>query len=163
MKGIVLSALIVMTFFVPTMAHEIKGKVIEVIDGNTVQVAGDDRETYRLLLDGIDSPELDQSYGMEAKTFLERMILGKSVIVKLVGKDRRGNSLAEVMIKGKKDPRIELLKAGLAWTSEKNPLADLESHRINAQLKGNGLWKHENPMPPWIYRRKQTMLQAKSS
>jgi micrococcal nuclease len=91
------------------------------------------------------------------------MILGKNVTVSFKGKDRLGNSLAEVRINGKKDPRLELLKEGLAWTEEKNPLPDLEAQRSWAQSKNKGLWKRDNPTPPWIYRREQTMLQRKSS
>ena len=79
------------------------------------------------------------------------------------GKDRLGNTLGEVMIGGKKDPRIDLLTEGLAWTSENHPMADLEGLRVSAQAKGKGLWKQNNPTPPWIYRREQSMLQPKSS
>jgi endonuclease YncB( thermonuclease family) len=66
-------------------------------------------------------------------------------------------------MKGELDPRVELLKQGLAWTSEKDPIPELESHRNEAQQKGKGLWKNDNPTPPWIFRRQQSMMQPKSS
>jgi micrococcal nuclease len=56
-----------------------------------------------------------------------------------------------------------LLKEGLAWTAEKNPIPELEEYRIKAKEKERGIWKQENPTPPWIYRRQQSMMQAKSS
>lgn len=142
---------------------EVKGKVIAVIDGNTLSIAGDDNQTHQVMLAGIDSPELDQEFGEKAKSFLEKIILKKEVTVKFTGKDRLGNYLAEVLVNGKEDPRIELLKQGYAWTAEKNPVPDFESYRTWAQQKGKGLWKQENPTPPWTFRRQQTMLQAKSS
>jgi endonuclease YncB( thermonuclease family) len=114
-------------------------------------------------LAGIDSPELTQEYGEKAKKYLEKMLLEKKVIVHFQGKDRKGNKLAVVLLKGEIDARIELLKEGLAWTSEKDPLPELEVHRTEAQEKGRGLWKEENPTPPWTYRRQQSMLQPKSS
>ena len=141
---------------------DVTGKVIAVIDGNTVQVSGSDNQTHKIFLVGIDSPELEQEFGDQAKRFLEKLLLGKSVTVQFKGKDRFGNSLAVVILNGR-DPRIALLKEGLAWTSEKNPLEDLETYRTWAQRKGKGLWKQENPVPPWTYRRQQTMLRPKSS
>jgi micrococcal nuclease len=142
---------------------DINGKVTSVIDGNTLEISGEDKQTHKILLAGIDSPELGQEYGDRAKQFLEKIILEKKVTVQLTGKDRHGNHLAVVLINGKVDVRIELLKEGLAWTSEKNPLVELESYRTTAQRKGRGLWKQESPVPPWTYRRQQSMMQAKSS
>jgi micrococcal nuclease len=142
---------------------DVTGKVVAVIDGNTVEVLDNNKQTHKILLIGIDSPELEQEYGEKARKFLEKIILEENVIVQFKGKDRFGNRLAVVLINGKVDPRIELLKEGLAWTSEKNSFEDLESYRTLAQRKGRGLWKENNPVPPWTYRRQQTMMQPKSS
>lgn len=139
---------------------EFSGKVISVIDGNTVDVVVSDTETIRVVLTGIDSPEIGQKYGEEAKAALKKILLKKDVKVKLVGKDRWGNNLAVVM-KGSSDPRIELLEKGLAWTAERNPEAELEKVRLTAQASGLGIWEDENPTPPWTFRRQQTMMQAK--
>lgn len=142
--------------------NEISGKVIEVIDGNTIEVLAEDKTTYKIVFAGVDSPELTQEYGEKAKQYLEKMLLKQQVRVQFQGKDRKGNYIA-VVIKDKLDPRIELLKEGLAWTSEKDPLPELESIRIKAQQRGKGLWKESNPTPPWIYRRQLSMMQPKSS
>lgn len=163
MKNLVLGTLATILFSTLAMANDVKGKVVAVIDGNTFQVAGDDDKIHNILLMGIDSPELGQEYGQEAKLFLEKMILGKEVSISIKGKDRMGNPLISVRIIGAKDPRIALLKEGLAWTAEKNPPPDLEFYREAAQLKGKGLWKQNNPTPPWIYRREQTMSSRNNS
>lgn len=143
--------------------NELAGKVISVIDGNTIEVLAENNETYKMVLSGIDSPELTQEYGDKAKKFLERLADQKDVVFHLQGKDRWGNYVGVVLIKGETDPRIELLKEGLAWTAEKNPLPELENYRTTAAEKGKGLWKQDNPVPPWIYRRQQSMMQPKSS
>jgi len=140
----------------------ISGKVVAVIDGNTIEVLGDDKETYKIVLAGVDSPELTQEYGEKAKKYLEKILLQKEVAVQLQGKDRKGNHVA-VVLKGDVDPRIELLKEGLAWTAERDPLPELEIHRVSAEEKNKGLWKDENPTPPWIHRRALSMMQPKSS
>jgi micrococcal nuclease len=141
----------------------LNGKVTSVIDGNTIEIITDQQETYKIILAGIDSPELNQEFGDQARRFLERLMLKKEVVIELQGKDRKGNMLGVALIKGKVDVRIELLKEGLAWTDEKNPHPELEAHRVNAQEKGKGLWKEANPIPPWTFRRQQSMLQPKSS
>ena len=144
---------------------EVDAKVTAVLDGNTIQISClcETSDVRKVSLVGIDGPELGQEFGEEARKFLEKMILQKDVKVQFQGKDRFGNYLAVVKIKGKVDPRIELLKNGFAWTSEKNPSEELEQYRLEAQRKKRGLWKQENPVPPWTYRRQQSMLKPKSS
>lgn len=139
------------------------GKVVSVIDGNTVEVLTDNNETVLVILADIDCPELSQDFGDEAKKFLEKLVLKKEVVVEFRGKDRKGNNLGILLVKGKTDARIALLQQGLAWTAEKNPNPELEIHRTSAQEGGKGLWKFENPTPPWTYRREQSMLEPKGS
>jgi endonuclease YncB( thermonuclease family) len=143
-------------------SDQITARVVSVIDGNTLEIVGSDNEKRKILLADIDSPELTQEYGEKARKFLEKMMLEKTVTVEITGQDRKGTPLAIVKIENK-DPRYELLKEGLAWTAERNPLPDLEEIRAKAQEKGKGLWKQGNPTPPWTYRREQTMLTPKSS
>ncbi|HEY0654008.1 MAG TPA: thermonuclease family protein [Chryseosolibacter sp.] len=138
-------------------------QVITVVDGNTVEVRTAENEVLTLILADIDCPELTQEYGDEAKKFLEKLALKKEVTIQIHGKDRKGNNVGVLLIKGKTDARIELLEKGLAWTSERNPKPELESVRTSAEKDGKGLWKDSNPTPPWTYRRQQSMLQPKSS
>ncbi len=140
-----------------------KGKVMSVIDGNTVEILTSENEMVTVVLAEIDCPELTQQYGDKAKAYLERLVLKKEVTVEFRGKDRKGTNLGIVLIKGKTDVRIQLLQQGLAWTAERNPNPDLEIHKNSAAESGKGLWKDDNPTPPWIYRREQSMLQPKSS
>lgn len=142
---------------------ELTGKVTTVIDGNTIEVIASDNESYKIMLFGIDCPELGQDFGEKAKLFLQKIILDKTVNIKIQGKDRWGNRLGVVLIEGETDPRFKLLEAGLAWTSERDPIDELESVKEKAREKGKGLWKEQDPTPPWIYRRQQTLLVPKSS
>jgi micrococcal nuclease len=142
---------------------KVTGKVVSVIDGNTIEVLTSDNETVTIILAGIDSPELTQEFGDQARKYLERLVYQKEVTITFQGKDRKGNHLAVILVKRNIDPRIELLKEGLAWTAENDPLPELEMHRVSAAEKGKGLWKEENPTPPWIHRRQQSMMQPKSS
>jgi endonuclease YncB( thermonuclease family) len=141
----------------------INGKVTSVIDGNTFEMLADDNESYKIMLFAIDSPELGQEFGEKAKKFFEKMILNKNVTVSIQGKDRWGNRLGIALIEGTVDPRYDLLEAGLAWTAERDPIQELETIKEKEREKNKGLWKEQNPTPPWIYRRQQTLTQLKSS
>jgi endonuclease YncB( thermonuclease family) len=157
-------AVVLISITASSQAEEIlKGKVTNVIDGNTFELLAEDNESYKVVLYGVDSPELGQEYGDKAKKLLEKLILNKNITTKIQGKDRLGNRLGITLLDEKTDPRIELLEAGLAWTSERNALEELESVKEKAKEKGKGLWKESEPTPPWIYRRQQSMLQIKSS
>ena len=146
----------------PSPSREIiKGKVVNVRDGNTIELITEENESYKIELAGVDCPEPEQPFGPEAKHLLEKNIKGKNVEAFIEGKNRWGVRQAIVIPKGGDDPRIKLLAEGLAWTSEKNAIPELESIRVDAQAHGVGLWKEKEPTPPWIFRRHQTMLTPK--
>jgi hypothetical protein len=86
------------------------GIVERVIDGDTVVIEG---ESVRLL--GINSPERGENYYEEAKEFLERIVLNKTVELKF-GKDkidRYGRKLAYIFLIGE-NVNLELVDEGLA-------------------------------------------------
>lgn len=160
-----LSLILVVSSMVTAVANgnEFQGKVVEVIDGNTLKVISTENESYRIVLLGIDCPELGQKYGDKAKKCLEKLALKKDVTVQLYGKDRWGNYIGVITTGENLDPRIQLLEEGLAWTSETDSQSDLESTRTVAREKGKGIWKEKHPTPPWEYRKQQSMTEPKQS
>lgn len=163
MKTILYSFIFLLLSGVVVEAATLEGKVTRVIDGNTLELLADDGHVYTIVLAGIDCPELTQKFGDEAKICLEKLTLNKCASVTPKGRDRAGNTIGEVLVGGKKDPRIQLLKDGLAWTAEVNPDSNLETVRLASQSKKKGLWKEENPTPPWTFRREQSMISPKTS
>ena len=163
MKNPLFIALIILLSSNVFAGNILTGKVTSVIDGNTFEMLADDNDSYKIMLFGIDCPEPGQEFAEKAKKTLEKMILNKKVNVTIHGKDRWGNRLGVVLIDGTIDPRYDLLEAGLAWTAERDPIQELETIKEKAKGKSKGLWKEQDPTPPWIYRRQQTMTQLKSS
>lgn len=161
MRTIVL--LVAVGLSMASRAETLEGKIVAVHDGNTIEIKTAEDETYKVMLDGVDSPELTQEFGPEAQSFLEKLVLKKNVKVELMGKDRWGNRLGVVWLRGEVDIRVELLKAGLAWTAERSPIPEFETIKEQAQTQRKGLWVAEQPTPPWVFRRQQTMLQPKHS
>jgi endonuclease YncB( thermonuclease family) len=143
-------------------ANTITGKVVEVIDGNTLMVRAG-AEQYRLVLLDIDCPDQGQAYAEAAAQHTRKALQGKTVTVTLAGKDRWGNYTGMVYLKSGKDFRHELVSLGMAWVSEKCTEAQLHTLQQQAQKEKRGLWADESPTPPWVYRRQQSMMTPKSS
>jgi len=140
------------------------GKVVDVYDGNTIELLLiKENVSYKIELAGINCPEIDQPFGLEAKRVLEKSLMGEKVEVLVERKNRWGIRQAVITTQSGEDPRLKLLAEGLAWTSEKDPIPEFESIRKEAKMKHKGLWKSEDPTPPWIFRRQQTLLVSKSS
>lgn len=157
-----------MIFFVLQLStaytqEKILGTVTKVIDGNTIEITTLQKEAYHVLLHGIDSPEPGQPHAERATQYLASLLLNKPVTISLHGRDRQGNRIGDIHIEGAPDPRHEMLKAGLAWTSEHQPDPALEALKEQARQQNIGLWQESDPTPPWTYRRQQTMLDAKGS
>jgi endonuclease YncB( thermonuclease family) len=128
------------------------GKVVAVLDGDTIEVLQDGR-AVRIRLAGIDCPERRQDYGEKAKRFASEMVFGRVVEVQNKGMDRYGRLLAEVTIDGK-SLNQELVRNGLAWWYHKyspndTVLAALEGY---ARSEGANIWSRSDAVPPWEFR-----------
>ena len=145
------------------LSQDWSAKVVKVIDGNTIEVMTSDNETYKVKFKEIDCPEINQLFGIEAKKLTEKILLKKKVTVTIKGKDRWGNRLVSITLGNGKDINSELLKKGYAWhNSRLSSDKSLKSLETNAKANKIGLWESENPTPPWVFRRQQTMNVAKS-
>lgn len=139
-------------FWFPDLSFAWEGRVLTVIDGDTITVSHNGHgEKIRLY--GIDCPEKKQPYGDTAKRFTGEMVQGKMVGIKSTGQGKYKRTIAWVYV-GEKCLNIELLKAGLAWHYKKysndSALIKLEQ---KARLEKCGLWSQKKPEPPWIYRK----------
>ena len=98
----------------PALAADttIVGKVVGVHDGDTLTLRTIN-ETLRVRLSGIDTPELGQPFGNNAKQALSSMVFGKSVTISSTGKDRYGRSLGIVFLGNGNVSKI--IRKGMAW------------------------------------------------
>jgi len=130
------------------------GKVVAVLDGDTIEVLTEDKQTVRIRLSNIDCPEKSQAYGMKAKQYTASLCFSKTVKVVSFGEDRYGRTLANVVLEDGKILNEELLKHGFAWHykrySTDSKLADFETKAKTAKL---GLWADPNPIAPWEFRK----------
>lgn len=156
----VLYIISVLLLAAPAKQVELSAKVVNVIDGNTLEVFTEEDETVKILLSDVDCPENGQMFFDEATSFTKKIALKKKVTVMMKGKDRWGNKLAVIIFKNGESLNHKLVEEGLGWAykSEDSKLNGLEN---KARKNKIGLWSQEETEAPWIYRRKQTMLQAK--
>lgn len=73
--------------------EEIRGVVINVIDGDTIVVlekTPEEKIVHKVRLEGIDAPERGQDGYDGAKHYLEKLIWGETVTVRYIGRDRYG-------------------------------------------------------------------------
>lgn len=88
MKSIIAALLACVIFSLPVAADTINGKVIGIVDGDTVDVLDASKVTHRIRLAGIDAPEKSQAFGSRSTKHLSNLIFGKTVSVEWTKKDR---------------------------------------------------------------------------
>ena len=97
-------------------AEDIKAKIVSVQDGDSITILRDQKKE-KVILYGIDCPEMAQEYGPQAKSFTEQICKNKMVTLTLHGKDRMGRTIADVILDDGCNLNQELVEKGLAWWS----------------------------------------------
>ncbi|HAG9068330.1 TPA: thermonuclease family protein [Escherichia coli] len=137
----------------PTLfAAQIQGKVIRVLDGDTVDVL-QERQPVRVRLLNIDAPEKKQPFGRWSTNQLKALLAGQSVTVSYTQTDRYGRVLGRVVTaNGTEANRQQVLK-GAAWVYDRyNTDNSLPALQRQAQTQKRGLWADKAPTPPWEWR-----------
>ena len=152
MRCLFILAVFLISVMVP--AAEIRGKVVAVLDGDTVAVLDDlDKAKFRIRLSGIDAPEKKQAFGTAAKKHLSDMIFGKMVSVRFKEIDRYGRIIGTIWIDGE-DINRRMLRDGMAWHYshfDKTP-EYAEAERL-ARHEKRGLWIEKNQVHPHQFRK----------
>lgn len=150
----------------PTKPAEIiRGKVVAITDGDTIQVLVN-KSPVVVRLNAIDAPEMTQPFSSKCKAALSEKIGGKVVAVTVTGKDRYGRTLGDVAIDEDGNPLSVnewMIEEGWAWHfvkySSSKSLAKMEA---DARKGKRGLWADPKPEAPWDYRaRKADEREAK--
>lgn len=130
-----------------------QGKVVSIIDGDTIIVLYNESKTI-VRLNGIDCPEKSQTFGQEASQFISNLILEKTITIKNTGKDRYERVIGDIFLSDGLYINLELIKAGYAWWYRQySNSKELTQAELKAKISKKGLWSNPNPIPPWIYRR----------
>jgi endonuclease YncB( thermonuclease family) len=148
----------------PRTPFSVDGEVIRVKDGDTVVVRPElGGEAFTCRLYGIDTPEtskrgkMGQPYGGSATKELKTLILGKLVKAHLTGEQSYKREICIIYDEGV-NINLEMVKRGYAWAYRQYLEGPHASEYIDAEREARkqrlGLWKDNNPMPPWEFRKR---------
>jgi micrococcal nuclease len=140
-----------------SQASTFSGRVVSVLDGDTIEVLHDGKPE-RIRLNGIDCPEKGQAFGSRAKLATADMIFGKEITLKTHGRDKYGRTIADVLLPDGTNVNQLLVSEGWCWWYQKHAPKDiaLQQSEDEAKLEKKGLWADPDPVPPWLYRRLQS-------
>jgi endonuclease YncB( thermonuclease family) len=141
-------------------AKTIEGLVVGVADGDTITVLDQQKNTYKIRLQGIDAPEKKQAFGEKSKQSLHDLVHGKQVRIEYDKEDKNGRIVGKITLDDL-DICLQQLGLGMAWHYKKYQNEQSVADRVvynDAELKSKslklGLWADETPMPPWEFRKK---------
>ncbi len=150
-----------------------EGTVTRVSDGDTIQVTDQHGTKVKVRLYGIDAPETKkgstpgQPYGEESFQALRHKVDRQQVRLDVMDIDKYKRLVAIVWLPDRNINR-EMISDGAAWAYRKYLGRPHASEYINveeqAQKSGKGLWKQNNPQPPWEFRKApKSMVVGKGS
>lgn len=146
-------SLLILLFVVIGQAQaDFNGKVVKVIDGDTVDILTNKKIRVRLL--DIDAPERHQAYGNASKKYLASLIAGKTVYVKENKKDIYQRTLGVIYLK-QVNINAKMVENGFAWAYRFKGVAsnkNMVKLELKAKQNKKGLWKDKHPIAPWDFR-----------
>lgn len=146
------------------VAYEIKGKVVSVADGDTVVVL-DGRQSYKVRLASIDAPEKGgsskrpgQPFGNASRTFLSKLVAGKTLTLTCYEVDRYKRHICDIPLDQATANQL-MVYSGYAWANRQADdkyLRDATLLTLQADARQNkrGLWSESDPVAPWVWRAK---------
>ena len=154
--------ILIFILFLSNFAHAktIEGLVVGVADGDTITVLDQQKNTYKIRLQGIDAPEKKQAFGEKSKQSLHDLVHRKQVRIEYDKEDKYGRIVGKVTLDDV-DVCLQQLVLGMAWHYKKYQNEQSVSDRAlysDTELKSKslklGLWTDDTPMPPWEFRKK---------
>jgi endonuclease YncB( thermonuclease family) len=139
-------------------ALDYTGRIVGVLDGDTVDLLTANKELVRVRLAGIDAPEKRQPFGNVAKKALSDLVFNRQAVVSGRKHDRYGRFLGKVQVSGV-DANLQMVKRGFAWHFKKYEREQSVEDRVSyrdaeaaAREQRRGLWSDKEPIAPWEFR-----------
>ncbi|EJJ2088074.1 thermonuclease family protein [Salmonella enterica] len=140
---------------IPVVAEaDITGKIVRVLDGDTVEILAGNVAT-RVRLNGIDAPEKAQPFGQRSRQALTAIVSGKTVLAVGDRRDRYGRLLATLILNGRDVNAMQVYR-GMAWAYRYQGNASVPAYlrfEQEAKTARRGLWAEKEAIEPSIWRR----------
>lgn len=149
----------------------IEGQALDVQDGDSFTMRGDDGRRLRVRLTGIDAPEQHQPWADASRRLLGELLRGHRLRIEPVKQDVFDRTVAKVWVLDEdaapRDAGLALLEAGLAWHFTRyradQPPADASRYaqaERGARARRAGLWQDDGPEAPWAFRARMRRHEA---
>jgi len=128
----------------PATTARLSGRVINVVDGNTLTVLAN-FERYRIRLADIDAPKPDEPWGNRASLALAGKVFARTVRVDIADSDDRGRIVGTVWL-GERNINREMIRDGAARVPQddvRDPT--LRRDEAFARATHEGLWAEQTP------------------
>ena len=130
--------LVLFIFSWPVLCADIHGRVVRVLEGDTIEVMAS-RKAVRIRLINISE-----------------LVAGKTVTVTYFQRERYGRILGQVYAPDGMNVNQFMVRAGAAWVYEQyNTDPVLPVLQNEARQQKRGLWSDADPVPPWIWRHRK--------
>lgn len=138
------SALLLVTviFTSSAFADGYSARVVSVDGADTVQVDHNGR-TETVKITGISCPQIVEPFGLKAREYAMKQLLGRSIVISVTETDTCGVVLGDVRVGGGKDYREEVVRVGLCRNASANP--KIAAAQNEAQAARRGLWSKNTP------------------
>ena len=156
-----------------TRAEVLEGRVVKVVDGDTVEVLDAQRRRFRVRLSWSDAPEKGQPYGSNSTHSLRALVFRKPVSVDWYKRDDYDRLIGQLWVAPVEtcpsasascertlDVALAQIEAGMAWHYRRYAHEQTEEQReryayAEEQARGQlaGLWSaRRKAIPPWVWR-----------
>ncbi len=152
--GMTMGLFLILVIPLQAIPHTVTGKVIRVMDGDTIEILQPPATPVRIRLAHIDTPERKQPFYQKAKNFTTEKAAGKTVRVDIDTQDRYGRQIGVVWVNSE-NLNLALVRNGWAWwyTHFSKDTA-YQAAEAEAKTRKIGLWSDPHPVPPWQFRQR---------
>ena len=133
---------------------DVKALVTSVSDGDTLIVQDASGSQYTVNLYGVDAPERGQLFSDTARRFTASLALREKIILPIQPPAEKEPVICDVILPDGGNLGERLIQEGWAWWDcdgcpDRPALGELQAI---AKDRRKGVWRQENPTPPWEYR-----------
>jgi micrococcal nuclease len=169
-KNPIIAAATFLALTIPVQAQDLSATVMQVTDGDTVQVRNQQGEIIKVRLGCIDAPELaQQPWGEQSKSRLKQLLpVGQSVSLRTIDRDKYDRMVAEVYVNNQ-SVNLKMVEEGMAVVYQQylggcsNTAKQFVQAEASAKQKSLAFWHQPDPVMPHIARKSKVAAQQGTS
>ena len=105
---------LLLIFPLASWSAELTGRVVRIVDGDTLVILDASNTQHKIRLAGIDCPEREQPWGQRAKQALSDYVFNQQVTVEWTKLDRYKRVIGKIL-DGQQDVNLALVRDGMCW------------------------------------------------